>query len=335
MSKAKSAGIFTGFITINLLCYFGYLYLDHTGNQPINIRLSNVPNKYSTMNVSTSVQMVSTVLIPSGHPYLQTIFKEIPRISSEKLPRELTNEQYKSMIRLIKVFQQMLKDLNVTWIIFHGTLIGSFVCHDILPWDGDVDVLVEEGSFSLLEDLQNNGTLRTSYGLTFMRLKYVCKVFFSNESNIGNFTRPWKWPFIDMQMFAVRNSTFLSLDQKHRSHNFSVPFKDVFPLHARPFGPLWLPAPKNPWKMLSLAYERDRKPMCQLGHWNHIKESSRHTIQDVECKSLSNSYPFVWRQKRGNMSLETLKLANISLYSTLIDEPYYNNTNPFEWKFVE
>eukprot|EP00930_Biecheleria_cincta_P021288 TRINITY_DN15819_c0_g1_i1.p1 TRINITY_DN15819_c0_g1~~TRINITY_DN15819_c0_g1_i1.p1 ORF type:complete len:226 (+),score=25.32 TRINITY_DN15819_c0_g1_i1:52-729(+) len=62
-----------------------------------------------------------------------------------------TNFQRVSSLRnLMKVTDEFLNMLNVTYTIASGTAIGAHRCADVLPWDADVDVLVPDEFFPRL-----------------------------------------------------------------------------------------------------------------------------------------------------------------------------------------
>ena len=45
---------------------------------------------------------------------------------------------------------------NVTYMMFYGVLLGSYMMHDIIPWDSDVDVLVRMQDMEVLEKLASS-----------------------------------------------------------------------------------------------------------------------------------------------------------------------------------
>ena len=265
---------------------------------------------------------------------LATSYKSVPRRSSKVVPRVMTQEKYNQLMTLMSVVQQAFAELQFSWVMNCGTLVGSFICHDILPWDDDLDILIKDTDLEQLETLQHSGNLTSKYGLKYTKNSYLQKIFFSKNKNIRQYK--WSWPFIDLRVFKDKGEV-VENDDRNKMHRYSVPHDWFFPLHMRPFGQLWLPSPRRPWHILSAMYGKDRSSFeCYTAAWNHQLEKHRSFHPKCSCEALHGDYPFVFREPLGNRTLETLKLAHLTLYSVIVQEiPFENNQSPLSLPYLK
>ena len=70
------------------------------------------------------------------------------------------------MSNLLSRVDDILREFNITYILAYGTVLGSYVMHDILPWDDDLDI------FTNIDDLP--------------KIKLVFNVKQINNTNISN-----------------------------------------------------------------------------------------------------------------------------------------------------
>ena len=103
-----------------------------------------------------------------------------------------------------------------------GTLLGSYVFHDIIPWDDDIDFMVDIRDYPKLKTIFQNKTIWSKYQLhgfhdatneyTFNLLSTVfpdrqgnttryhkVKIFPTTAKRTHKY--PWNWPFIDITFF--------------------------------------------------------------------------------------------------------------------------------------
>lgn len=257
----------------------------------------------------------------------------LPALTYSSIVRRNLNEtQREDLFRLLRSVQQLFTEMNAVWCVHYGSLLGAFLTHDILPWDDDMDILVQQEAVKRLPELQKSGILAKTYGLQHIYVHKMHKIFFKGGKVIGKY--PWSWPFLDIMPFVQSNGLLKSIDRS-RPHRFQVPESLVFPLQLRPFGVLWVPAPQNPWGLLSATYAHFRAFKCQENEWNHVGENTRHSIQSAPCQDLQDDYPFVWRQQLSNITMETVWFDKNPLYTFV----YYRRSipcekcNPFTWVF--
>ncbi|KAK2187419.1 hypothetical protein NP493_166g04000 [Ridgeia piscesae] len=65
--------------------------------------------------------------------------KEVPGFVSV-----MTRDDGDVMRRLLRTFVQTVDAINITYLMYSGTLLGSYRHHSIIiPWDDDVDLMVD------------------------------------------------------------------------------------------------------------------------------------------------------------------------------------------------
>ena len=64
------------------------------------------------------------------------------RDSNLRLKVGLNTAQHKELVDLLDVFAQLMEKYNISFVMFDGTLLGSYFFHDFIPWDDDLDLMV-------------------------------------------------------------------------------------------------------------------------------------------------------------------------------------------------
>lgn len=253
--------------------------------------------------------------------------RSIPWLSAPSLPRVLSLEEHDSCVQLIGLVDHLFRKRQIPYVLAYGNLVGSYVMHDLLPWDDDIDVLVSWSKYDRFKlflehdlkphglDVQVHDTLRVN----------TMKVFFSNGSRAG--IRPWTWPFIDIA-FYEENATHVWNQNVEFAGDVMLPREWFYPITSRPFAWLWLPAPRNTAKFLERRYGRLK---CIRYAWNHKDELPSWSIAYAPCESLQTFYPFVWREPHSKGVKETVKLNGQILYSVIVNDTYNGQFAPFQF----
>lgn len=214
--------------------------------------------------------------------------------------------------RTFRVFVDALASANLTFFIFSGTLLGSYRHLDMIPWDDDIDVIVNGTDRrtvdSVLSRLEPNYFLSTNGGDTESGDGYVYQwKFYPKEGR-----RPWGWfgfpwkktlvPYVDV-FFFLENETHIWNASPYFPDEIWIK-SDVFPLQLRPFGDLLLRAPCNVEAMLGRAALVDESTgdyVCVSPSYNHLTErQSLVRPISVSCGDLAHLYPFVVRRRRSS-----------------------------------
>ena len=210
-------------------------------------------------------------VIYSNSPRLASAWKKVPFLNSLVLPRILTQEKTDSMLRLIRNMTSMFRELGIEHIMCQGTLLGSYVSHSILPWDDDLDIFIHLKHAPKLRVIAKRKGLLSKYGLDFIEScqgrhkttnqcilpKY--KVWWLNSS--WKAWTPWSMPFIDIPTYNTNNTHVWFLDPLP----WVLPIATFYPLRMRPLNGLWLPAPREPYAILSTHYRSWREEHAMVG----------------------------------------------------------------------
>lgn len=116
----------------------------------------------------------------------------------------------KSAIRILKQTIDILNDLNIDYFLISGTLLGYVRHQDFIPWDDDIDLVVDESILDKLETIKKNYKVNIFYKSKYSSIK-IC---FPDEIEIpeNEQVKSWKdcaitddnrycWPFVDLFIY--------------------------------------------------------------------------------------------------------------------------------------
>ena len=206
--------------------------------------------------------------------------------------------EYKSQaIKLLKTTIDILNEFDINHFLISGTLLGYVRHNDFIPWDDDIDILVDESILTKKELIvQKYGNINI-----FFRTKFdSVKICFSNGLEIpdGNWKdkavqglfpmeKKYCFPFVDMFIYESGRGTHICGDDDYISidgemKKVFLPFsgacnrcfrfilenqivffhndwykKDFFPPKQVDFLGIKCNIPNNPHKFLSENYGKD------------------------------------------------------------------------------
>jgi len=298
------------------------------------------------------------VTLTGGFPRLN--ITSLPWISSPVLTRALSQGQYDMYIRLLEVLTNLLLAEGISFILCDGSLLGSYVMHDMIPWDDDIDIMVRLNDIHKVKLLLSQPEIWSKYriagydgtgdeydwkvlnGMMDSQTKLVYNVsqtqdtqnksakgsqfhkfkfFYKDSLPAGN--RTWNWPFIDVKYYAENKTHVWNLDNDKRIRY--IDRDNFYPLHFRPFSRLWLPVPKHTRGFLKAQYHNFS---CRRTKWSHAKEM-RQASRKVRCWRLYPWYPFVWRENLPGGTLEVLRLDGDTVQTLGVPEEYEELQRPF------
>ena len=297
----------------------------------------------------TYYSKVGNIQLTNKYPALK--MSKIPWLSAPTLPRLISRKEHDDNIELLGVLAELFRKANITFILMHGTLLGSYLSHDMLPWDDDLDVMVnfkdlpkvknlfkdkaiweefsvqgfpntgDEYDFDVLQKLPSNLDDPIYYRKNANKSSHIFKFYRNDSPKAGNYT--WNWPFVDICYYTENATHVWNLPDNYQ---IWIKRSDFYPLHLRPFGSLWLPAPHNTRTVLLARFPKFE---CKTSHRLHQYEIVV-KYKSAKCNSLIKYYPFVWRYKQlqGGV-LELLKLDDKVIHALEVAGKYDGYGSPF------
>lgn len=84
------------------------------------------------------------------------------------LKQKHTDEEMKILSYLLSTSHQIFKDLNVSYFLHAGTLLGAYRNQTILPWDDDVDIAMDQSRVTEFNETLNKQVLRSKIKDSFV-----------------------------------------------------------------------------------------------------------------------------------------------------------------------
>lgn len=202
---------------------------------------------------------------------------------------------------------------NISYILYGGTLLGSHRHHGFVPWDDDIDVIINKTDLTNLERI-----LSKVNGFKTKRQKH-CLKFFKKQRGFLFQSKPFNWPFIDI-FFYEENQTHI-WDAGWKVAYISWEKVKYFPIKYRPLEDQFHPVPNDVLYALKQENKNDTTK-CETNSWNHESDSEVKVRRIVKCSELSHLYPFVKHAHNNNtnISVETLMVNKTVLSKYIFDE---------------
>ena len=250
----------------------------------------------------------------------------IPRLSHPGLPRMMNFTEYQNIKKLMLEIHRIFTENNITYVMVDGTLLGSYVTHDVLPWDDELDFLIRNSDkkkiVNLLQDTEKYPDTKLVIAKAGGGNPERMKIYNVNSPPAGKQT--WGWPFADITFIEEDDSRVWAADSRYK---FSVERSGFYPLHNRPLFGLWFPAPRNSRLVLGRRY---KKVPCHSSTWNH-KMEKRQKASSIDCAEMEEYYPIVHRVSYKGGIAESLKMKGSEIYTIFVDEPPIGNrSSPFD-----
>jgi len=228
-----------------------------------------------------------------------------------------SDDDLRSLDLTLGTVLNVLNRLNVTYFMNGGTLLGSYRHHGRIPWDDDIDLILNASDKQLI--WQSFTALKPEYGLFLSSFHW--KVYPRQHGRTVP-SKPFRWPFVDL-LFFLENDTHL-YNESPRWRCECWPRFTVFPLRQRPFGDFRIPAPCDMERVLAVDY--DNTSVCVSRGYNHADDVPMpwRPIR-VPCASLADRHPIVVRRSAASNTgphqavAESLMLHNSTLHTIIFD----------------
>ena len=238
----------------------------------------------------------------------------LPWLSHELLPRLISRQERDRCIELLAQVDAILSKFNITYMLAYGTLLGSYVMHDMLPWDDDIDIFMNIGDLPNIRRLFNATGSGHYDQIQLLEdrnpVAFTAKLYSLTDSKAGKYA--WHWPYLDISFYREKGAHILT----HKNNpDLTMERADFFPLTQRPLAWRWFPAPRNTKAFIEKKYKQF---VCKSHTWDHNNEIFLKKLYSVDCAKTMSHYPFVVRQTLVNEKQELLILHGKIIYSTSI-----------------
>jgi len=167
--------------------------------------------------------------------------------------------EYKSIaISLLKQTIDILNEFDIDYFLISGTLLGLVRHNDFIPWDDDIDIIVDSKIMSKLFIIKNK--YKDTFNFNFIEKYYLIKINFKKE-NVNN------WPFIDIFSFSYDERK-----EKLIFFNKTWDIKYFFPKQNTLFLNINVSIPNDPHYFLKINYKEDYMNILVSNQYNHKLE---------------------------------------------------------------
>jgi phosphorylcholine metabolism protein LicD len=180
-------------------------------------------------------------------------------------------------IELLKITIDILNEFNINYFIISGTLLGFVRHNDFIPWDDDIDLMVDNTIILKINDINK----KYNKTLTFINIEnFLFKICFKSKVSkiptkmynkyLLNKTDTYNWPFIDIFIYykSKGNNDELQLGFFNKLWNE----ENFFPLKQTIFNNININIPNNPDYFLSINYGKDYMTNFKRSTYSHRLE---------------------------------------------------------------
>ena len=187
---------------------------------------------------------------------------------------------YQESLDMLQYFNVFCLNHDLDYFLIYGTLLGQVRHQGFIPWDDDMDVMVDRNRFAHFSHLLNN----RKYKIVSYNGYY--KLFLRKNKPIRGYA--WSWPFLDIFTFRrLNDKCYIKGTIKEKVY----PDVLFFPLRPAVFENIRVYIPNQSRKLLNKIYGNDWRKTCKSGFWNHHNESSK-TDTSLPCSQVSEYLHF-------------------------------------------
>ncbi|VDP72503.1 unnamed protein product [Echinostoma caproni] len=289
-----------------LLLYFGQRWWIQTSQRCVGLSAAPfivLPNK----NPRNIPELPNLSLLKWPKPYVASYpaGSQGPNGRTRPLPGPLepvmSMGQRALFKKLLRLFSDMMfaNGMGDGFFLAGGTLVGTFMFHDLVPWDDDMDVFVDIRLRSKVQSLLKRLPKPYKWYAQKQRDKLFTTLLPKGKNHLDlelsrhSSPYPWGWPFLDICYFQTNRTHFWEVNLKELWNPVFIPRSVIFPTYFRPLGEEWYPAPRDTDRYLRLWYRR--KAGCFNNGYSHVLEG-RFKSKELPCQMLLHRYAQVKRK---------------------------------------
>jgi len=209
--------------------------------------------------------------------YLLTQKKNIQNFSdTDKYFKDVLNDKEKKELdTILSATLNHLKKENIEYFVSFGSLIGAVRHGNRMPFDDDIDLLVNNSNLEKLFDnlkIIRKGENQITYYLTddieIIHKKWGCPIKIQKKNS--------NFPFIDIFVYDNNNNNIIVPNNQlvnGHTKSFNEKYNDIFPLKSAKFDRFIVNIPKNYNKVLKNLYGNKVLEECVIT-WNHKMSSN-------------------------------------------------------------
>lgn len=263
--------------------------------QPCNILISALRRFRRFFFIMIAFVVIATV----NHFYMRT---STPSSIKEFQPR-VTAAEYRLLLKLTRIFAKAVDTENLIYFLYGGSLLGSYRHHGFIPWDDDIDVIMNS---SQKEEIRRALSAYEPKYKLYAPSHKQWKFYRADSKALKE--KPFRWPYIDI-FFFQEDATHIWDEFFWYQFTYVYDKKRVFPLQKRPFDNLSLPAPCDTESFLG-TYAAD---MCRTNAFSHKEERWLYRQVQLPCYQLRDTFPLVQRTKTDDGWTEVLWNGSIAI----------------------
>jgi phosphorylcholine metabolism protein LicD len=193
---------------------------------------------------------------------------------------------------LLKQTTIMLDEFEINYFLISGTLLGYVRHNDFIPWDDDIDIIVDIKMIEKLKEMVS----KYHNILTFMsKNDSAIKICFRDKDRamsgrtygwnecVLNKDGKYNFPFIDL-------FTYESTNDKIKFFKKDWDINQFFPINKVVFLGMEAIIPKNPDYFLARNYGLDYMTILKSGSWQHKTETHSDDSQIINLQDIGENY---------------------------------------------